>query len=161
MLTPRCVLLASHGTAGARAADETALTLCTPGAVLYHLTVVPDLWKGMMGDDWLNNASTRADFGRHVESELAREIEEHRRSLHPRFDARGVQYVVETRLGKPARCLIEFASGIVPDMVLMGSPRPKGEPGLHSRMEMEPLLRSLRSPLLIVPHPATRSSRWR
>jgi hypothetical protein len=25
--------------------------------------VVPDLWKGMLGDDWLNNAVTQARFG--------------------------------------------------------------------------------------------------
>ena len=59
----------------ARAAERAALHLATAGATIYHLVVVPDLWKGMMGDDWLNNASTRDIYGRHVENQLAREID--------------------------------------------------------------------------------------
>ena len=43
-----------------------ALALAAPGARLSQLVVVPDFWKGMMGDDWLNNASTRDEYGRHV-----------------------------------------------------------------------------------------------
>ena len=71
MLKADRVLLASHGTPGARAAERAALALAAPAATIFHLVVVPDLWKGMMGDDWLNNASTRAAYGRHVESQLA------------------------------------------------------------------------------------------
>jgi hypothetical protein len=57
------ILLASHGTAGARAAEAAALDRCAGGATLHQLVVVPDLWKGMLGDDWLNNAVTQARFG--------------------------------------------------------------------------------------------------
>ena len=76
------IILASHGTAGARAAEDVALALCAEnGATLLHLLVVPDFWKdifvvpdfwkGMMGDDWLNNAVTRIRFGDYVENQLA------------------------------------------------------------------------------------------
>ncbi|HDZ79452.1 MAG TPA: universal stress protein, partial [Gammaproteobacteria bacterium] len=49
------VLLASHGTVGAQAAEQMAIRMCSSGAKLHHLIVVPSLWKGMTGDDWLNN----------------------------------------------------------------------------------------------------------
>ena len=38
-------------------------------------------------------------------------------------------------------------------MFVIGSPRPKGTEGLRSRIELEPLVRNLAAPLLIVPHP--------
>ena len=53
-----------------------ALARSAPGGRLSQLVVVPDFWKGMMGDDWLNNATTRDTYGRHVERQLECEIEE-------------------------------------------------------------------------------------
>ena len=153
MLKADRVLLASHGTPGARAAEGAALALAAPGATIYHLVVVPDLWKGMMGDDWLNNASTRAAYGRHVESQLAREIEEHKAALEREIRASGRRYELKVVLGEPAAALLEYAATVRPDCVVMGAPRPKGAPGLRSRMRVEKLAGALGAPLLVVPHP--------
>ena len=153
MLQPRRVLLASHGTPGARAAERVALELAAPGATIFHLVVVPDLWKGMMGDDWLNNASTRAAYGRHVESQLAREIEEHRAALEREVCASGRRYELKVVLGEPAAALLEFAATLEPDCVVVGAPRPKNAPGLRSRMRLDKLADTLGAPLLVVPHP--------
>ncbi|HWI14063.1 MAG TPA: universal stress protein [Burkholderiales bacterium] len=154
MLDVRRILLASHGTAGALAADEAALGLCGgAGASLFHLTIVPDLWRGMMGDDWLNNAATRDVYCKHVESELGREIEAHRQALEPRAASHGVSYRSRVMLGKPAECLLAYAAEVSPDMVVIGSPRPRGTAGLRSRMDVEKLVAGLCVPLLIVPYP--------
>ena len=153
MLEARRLLLASHGTPGARAADRLALELCPRGGTLWHLVVVPDFWRGMMGDDWLNNASTREVYGRHVESQLAGEIDRHRRAVAGECSARGIVYEAKTVLGKPDRCLVEYAADVDPQLVVMGSPRPRGTPGLRSRMNMETVVRSLAAPLLIAPYP--------
>jgi len=48
MLKPKRILLASHGTEGARAAEKMAFSLCQKQTALHHLVVVPDFWKGMM-----------------------------------------------------------------------------------------------------------------
>ena len=153
MLTANRVLVASHGTPGARAAERAALELASPAATLFHLVVVPDLWKGMLGDDWLNNASTRAAYGRHVESQLAREIEEHRIALEREVRATGRRYEMKAVLGKPDQALIEHAAAIRPDLVVIGSPRPQGAPGLRSRMRVDRLTGALDTPLLVIPHP--------
>ena len=153
MLKTGHIQLASHGTPGGRAADAVAVALCTPEAELFHLTVVPDLWRGMMGDDWLNNASTRDDYGRHVENELAREMEEHRRDVEAAVTERGARYRVRAVIGKPAACLIECAAEVRPDLVVIGSPRPRGSPGLRSRMAIDDLVKALAAPLLVVPYP--------
>jgi len=147
------VLIASHGTPGARAAERAALELATPEATIFHLVVVPDFWKGMMGDDWLNNASTRAAYGRHVESQLAREIEEHRLALEREVRAGGRRYEMKVVLGKPDAALIDYAAAVRPDLVVIGAPRPPGAPGLRSRMRTEKLAGALDAPLLVIPHP--------
>jgi nucleotide-binding universal stress UspA family protein len=148
------ILLASHGTTGARAADRAALELCQePGIALFHLTVVPDLWYGMMGDDWLNNVSTRDAYCRHVESELEREMNEHRETMKAQAAAQNAHYQAEVKIGTPTECLLAYAESLAPDIVVVGSRRPRGAPGLRSRMHVDRLLARLAPPLLIIPYP--------
>lgn len=152
-MTPAKILLASHGTAGARAAEEVALDLCARAGTIRHLEVVPDFWKGMGGDDWLNNAITQERFGEYVESQLQREIAEHARSLGRAAEANGLVYENLSVFGRPAECLLAAVAAQPADLVVIGSPRPKGTAGYRSRMNIEILVRTLRTPLLIVPHP--------
>jgi nucleotide-binding universal stress UspA family protein len=152
-MTPASILLASHGTPGARAAEQAALSLCARKGTIWHLEVVPDFWKGMRGDDWLNNAITQQRFGDYIESQLEREIAEHAESLGREVLELGLSYENLSVLGKPAECLLEVVSRESFDLVVIGSPRPKGTPGYRSRMKMETLIRELRVPLLVTPHP--------
>jgi nucleotide-binding universal stress UspA family protein len=153
-MTPAVILLASHGTTGARAAEEAAISLCAPGGTIRHLEVVPDFWKGMRGDDWLNNAITQERFGDYVESQLQRELIEHSVALRREVEAKGLTYEHSAILGKPVEKLLEAADAAPCDLVIIGSPRPKGMPGYRSRMKMEALVQGLSVPLLVVPHPA-------
>ena len=146
------ILLASHGTSGARAAEAAALDMARrEGARVVHLYVVPDFWRGMRGDDWLNNASTRDTFGNYVEGELAREAREQVERLAGAAREMGVKLVSQAMFGKPADCLLRAAAEEQPDMVMMGAPRPRGEKGYSSRMKLEALARGLKAPLMIVP----------
>lgn len=153
MKNARAILLASHGTPGARAAEQRALELCVEGARLHHLIVVPDFWKGMLGDDWLNNAAVHIRFGRYVESQLEREIAEHADHLAQQAKGRGLAYSCEVRLGRPADCVAAVAADGEYELVVIGSPRPKGVSGYRSRLSIEGLVKALKTPLLIVPHP--------
>jgi nucleotide-binding universal stress UspA family protein len=147
------VLLASHGTEGAMAAEKMALVLCSKGAKLHHLIVVPTLWHGMTGDDWLNNGSTRDTFRRYLETELGREIDQHCERVNAAADEHGLEYSKTIVLGEPDECLLDAAGSHAYDLVIMGSPRPKGKKGIRSRMSVEPLAKRLPVPLLIVPYP--------
>lgn len=154
MMQISTLLLASHGTEGAKAAEKMAMSLCVQRGSIHHLIVVPDLWKGMMGDDWLNNGVTRDRFGRYLENELGREVEEHLERVQNDAQAAGLSYSWKVLNGEPDKCLLtECAKGINYDLVVMGSPRPKSIPGLRSRMATDLLFKSLRTPLLIVPFP--------
>ena len=90
-MTYQKILLASHGTDGAKAAETQALDLCarqSPKPSIHHLLVVPDFWKGMMGDDWLNNAVTQIRFGKYVENQLANEAADARLACDSATDRR-------------------------------------------------------------------------
>ncbi len=145
--------LASHGTPGARAAESLAFACCAPGATLHHLFVVPELWNGMMGDDWLNNVRTRIRFGRYLEDQLEGEIDDNLRRLAQRAAELGVNYLPEVRQGEPTECLIAWRAEHPGEVLVIGSPRPKGEEGLRSRLRLDTLLRALTVPLLVAPHP--------
>lgn len=144
------ILLASHGTPGARVAETLAIAQCAPGGALHHLVVVPDLWQGMMGDDWLNNARTRIAFGDYLEGQLVREVAETVDRVEQAARARALTYCPAVRLGRPAECLVALSRELTCDLVVIGAPRPKGAPGLRSRLDLELTVRGLRVPLLIV-----------
>ena len=108
------IVLASHGTPGAQAAERAALALLASGARLSQLVVVPDFWNGMMGDDWLNNASTRDAYGKYVERQLQREIAAQVERVRAQAGERGLRYEFRIVLGKPTECLLAFAASSRP-----------------------------------------------
>lgn len=152
-LKAKSILLASHGTDGAKAAEATAFDLCAPEGHVHHLVIVPDFWKGMLGDDWLNNAAVHVRFGRHVERQIEREIVAHAETVAAEAKRRGIGYDCEMRFGKPAECLADVVDKGGFDLAVIGSPRPKKIKGLRSRMDLETLARRLGIPLVVVPHP--------
>jgi nucleotide-binding universal stress UspA family protein len=150
-MNPKRILLASHGSEGAKAAEAMALSLCRAGTSLYHLYVVPDFWKGMIGDDWLNSASTRATYGRYVESELGKELDSCLKRVATKARKRRARYTPVVAQGKPAEVLAQAIKEAKPDLVVLGSLRPRNRQGLRSRMITDEVLKQLRVPFLVVP----------
>jgi len=153
MNSAHSVLLASHGTEGALAAEQMALKLCDVGSQLHHLIVVPTLWKGMTGDDWLNNGSTRDTFRRYLEGELSREVDEHISRVSQAAGEHELEYCSEVIIGEPNECLLDASKKEGIDLIIVGSPRPKGKKGLRSRMLTDLITRNISVPVLIVPYP--------
>lgn len=155
-LAPATLLLCHHGTRGAAAAADLAAEIALPGlTTVVHCLVVPDLWSGMQGDDWLNDATTRDAFGAYVEKMLAEEARAVSRAIEAQCRARGVAYRAALRFGEPAAVALAVAVEVGADLCVIGPPRRRGEAGLRSRMRLERLLRDLPCPLLV----ASRRSR--
>lgn len=147
------ILLASHGTEGAQAAEQAAIKLCKKGGHLHHLIVVPKaLWQGMTGDDWLTNGSTRNEFRRYLEDQLSQEVKEHQDRVFEAATASELTYTTEVILGEPEEELISVSQKEAYDILVMGSARPKGKSGLRSRM-LTKSTRKLPIPMMIVPYP--------
>ncbi len=146
------ILLASHGTPGACAAENATFKLCQPGHTIHHLIVVPDFWKGMLGDDWLNNAITQIRYGKYIEGQLEKEIQIDINRVSSTAEAQNITYHYEILLGNPADCVVKVANSSHFDLVVIGSPRAKKQEGLKSRMHCETLIRGLTIPLLVIPN---------
>ena len=73
------LLLCTHGTAGARQAEQLVFaTLCAaaPDIRITVLTIIDRDWQDMTGDDWLNSSKTHAAFLDHVQQQVQEENEE-------------------------------------------------------------------------------------
>lgn len=147
------ILLASHGTVGAMEAEKEALLLCAENANIFHLIVIPEFWRGMVGRDWLYNPSESRDDDTYVESQLEKEIGQHIERLKNAAHRKKIKYNYKVVVGKPAEIMIETANSGKFDLAVIGSPRPRGKKGLRSRMELDEIAREIKTPILIVPHP--------
>lgn len=149
----KTILLASHGSEGALAAEQKALGYCGEGVSLTHLVVVPEFWEGMTGDDWLNNGGTRNTFCRYVESELENEVRENLQRVQAAVEASGAGYDYKVMQGEPDKCLLALVEELDCERVILGGLRPKGVTGLRSRMLTDKVLRDLDVALEVLPWP--------
>jgi nucleotide-binding universal stress UspA family protein len=147
------VLLASHDTAGGRAAEQAALDALVAGGSLHHLVIVPEFWQSITGDGWRINASTEHQFCDYLEGQIEREILEHLGRVNTAARARGIRYSAGSKHGRLEDCLIAASREGAYDLVVIGAPRPKGQPGFRSRINLDKLTRGLRVSLVVIPHP--------
>ncbi len=147
------VLLASHDTTGGQAAERAALDALEVGGSLHHLVIVPEFWQSITGDGWRINASTEHQFCDYLEGQIEREILEHLGRVNARARARGIRYSAGSKHGRLEDCLIAASREGAYDLVVIGAPRPKGQPGFRSRIDLDKLTRGLRVPLVVIPHP--------
>jgi len=148
------ILLASHNTDGAKAAEELAIKLAEDySAQITHLIIVPEFWQWMTGDDWLNNVHTQIEYGNYVESELEREIIEHIERLQAAMETKNITYSYKLDNGAPDKILIHESNLNDYDLIVIGSPRPKGVDGLNSKLLTKNLPLQVSIPLLIAPYP--------
>ncbi|MEO5347412.1 MAG: universal stress protein [Magnetococcus sp. YQC-9] len=146
------VLLAHHGTPGARCAEVLALRMAAlMRARVCHLLVVPEFWDGMMGDDWLNNAATRDTFGQYLENLLSREAQEVVAGVRGRCQALDLGYEAVLRHGDPTEVIVRVAAELRPALLVIGPRRPGGMPGFRDRLRIERLLREAAVPVVMAP----------
>lgn len=131
-------------------AETLAYEIARPGlTTIVHCLVVPELWAGMQGDDWLNDASTRDTFAHYVEQLLEKDAKRELAAVEARCVRRGIAYKAVVRFGDPAECTIAIADEELADLVVIGPPRPKSMLGLRSRMDLDRLAYGLTCPMLI------------
>jgi len=152
------ILLASHGTPGAQAAERQAYELCFEYRSnceinFYHLYVIPELWGTMLADDWLNNASTQLQFENHLEAELRKEANDNTRRVQHKLCELNLNTQHIVKYGEPKKCLLNACNEIEFDLVILGSRRPKNISGLNSCMLAKSVVQELPAKLLQVPYP--------
>lgn len=153
MTEKKRILLASHGTSGAKAAEIVAMQNMHAGDSLFHLLVVPEFWEGMTGDDWLLNATTRNTFRRYLEDQLTQEVEENLQRVKELAEQHGLAYESKVVIGEPTQCLLNLLEHEAFHSLVLGSPRPKGMTGLRSKIAIDSIRKKVSLPIIVTSYP--------
>ncbi len=144
------ILLATHGTPGARRAEALAADWAhASGAALVVLSIFNEDWKHMTGDDWLNTSATRNIFGDYVMAQVNAEMDRLTGRLRTDFAGLNVRYLRAS--GSIARVLAETAAHERADVIIMGAYQKKQAPGFRARFENKHLHPLLPCPVVVAP----------
>lgn len=144
------ILLATHGTPGARKAEALAWQWADAyGARVTVLSIINEAWGDMTCDDWLNTSTTRNNFGSYVAGEIAKEIDAVWNRV--RADFEGVEIDFLSKGGKLENVLAEAAEKTNADVAIMGAWQKVQAPGFKDRFENKRLHPQMPCPLVVAP----------
>ncbi|WP_264982384.1 universal stress protein [Pseudodesulfovibrio portus] len=144
------ILLATHGTPGARKAERLARQWADAyGAKVTVLSIINEAWGDMTCDDWLNTSTTRNNFGSYVAGEIAKEIDAVWNRV--RTDFEGVDIDFLSKGGKLEEVLAEAAEKTGADVAIMGTWQKVQAPGFKDRFENKRLHPQMPCPLVVAP----------
>ena len=155
------ILLCTHGSAGAKKAEEyvfkSLLAKC-PDAQLTVLTIIDKDWSSMSTDDWLNTSTTRTQFKDYVEEQLGREIAEDWQRIKETFPQAEPAKFIKVA-GDIEETIAEVAKKIAAEIIVLGAYHKKPSrlfsvkmtPGLAATLSNAKLHPLLPCPILTVP----------
>ncbi len=155
------ILLCTHGSEGARRAENYLFNIMWPSfpeAEVTVLTVVDKDWAIMSSDDWLNTSTARNQFTDYVDEQLGREIHEDWERIKKEYPAAEKAKFVKV-VGGIEDTIAEVARRAESDIVLCGPYCKKAKrifsvkmtPGLADSIRKEILHPLLPCPVLTVP----------
>jgi len=154
------LLLCTHGTAGARQAEQLVFAELwpkNPDLQVTVLTIIDQDWQAMTGDDWLNSSKTHTTFLDHVERQMQEENEEDWQRIKKTYPA-AARATFAGAVGHIEKTIAEEAKKRRCDLIVIGPYREsrrlfnlKMEKGLRARIDTAKLHPILPCPLLIAP----------
>ena len=146
-------LLASHGSTGGIAAEQAAIHICQLGDEIDHLYVIPDWWKGMTGDDWLNNGVSRNRFRNYLSEQLWQESQRVIKRIQEQCKRNSVRYNSLIQIGRSDQIFQQAAESKDYTKLIIGEHRPKYSDGLYDRMLTSAIRKQFATRLEVIPHP--------
>jgi len=152
------LLLCTHGTAGARQAEQLVFAELypkNPDLQVTVLTIIDQDWQDMTGDDWLNSSKSHTAFLDHVERQMQEENEEDWQRIRKKYPA-AAQVTFVGEVGPIETTIAAVAKKRKNDLIVIGPFRKsrrlfnlKMEKGLRARIDPAKLHPILPCPLLI------------
>ncbi|WP_319467335.1 universal stress protein [uncultured Pseudodesulfovibrio sp.] len=144
------ILLATHGTPGARKAEALARQWADNyGAKVTVLSIINEAWGDMTCDDWLNTSTTRNRFGKYVAGEIASEIQAVWDRVKNDFNELETDFITES--GTLDSALVSAVGKVNPDVVIMGAWQKVQAPGFKDRFQNKVLHPQIQCPLVVAP----------
>ena len=150
------ILLCTHGTPGARHAERWVFNTLRPGfpqAKITVLTIINQDWSVMVGDDWLNTSTTRNAFRRHVDDQLAEEIDADWRRIQQTYP-QAAECDFKRVFGPIEQTFTEVAQSLDCDLIVIGPYQKKQGKGFKARVRNKVLHPLLQVPLMVAPESA-------
>ncbi len=144
----RKILVATHGTEGARQAEACAISLAESlGAELHGLYVIHQGWGSLVGIEWLHPSETRMAFYRYAENELYRRAGD----VLEAFAARAGRIPAsrEIVVGEPADAIARSAREQAADLIVIGGTGLSRSEEYQARVSLKKLMKRAPCPVLV------------
>jgi nucleotide-binding universal stress UspA family protein len=142
------ILVATHGTTGAKEAEICAIGLAKAlGAELHGLYVIHKDWGSLVGIEWLHASHVRMEFYRYAESQLASRAEEVLNAFAERAD--GTEVTTAVKVGDPAEVIAEEAGDSDADFIVIGGKSDVRSEEYNARISLKKLTKLAPCPVLV------------
>lgn len=144
----RKILLATHGTEGAKEAEGYAIELAkTFNSELHALYVIHKGWGSLIGIEWLHPSHTRMDFYKYTETELFRRAKEVLQDFQSR--STGIEVVPSVIVGDPVEIIANEAKNKEVDLVIIGDKSNDRSEEYKARISLKKLLKLAPCPVFV------------
>jgi nucleotide-binding universal stress UspA family protein len=142
------ILVATHGTEGAKNAESYAINLAREfGAELHGLYVIHKGWSSLVGIEWLHPSSTRMEFYKYAEAEFIRRAEEVLDAL--REHSTGIEITTSIRVSEPAEAIAEEARDRGGDLIVIGNGSNRRSEEYKAKVSLKKLVKLAPCPVLV------------
>lgn len=149
----RRILVATHGTAGARLAEEYGIKLARAlDAELHALYVIHKGWGSIAGIEWLHASHVRMEFYHYAEAQFRRRAQEVLDAFIAR--AHALSTMTYVTVGEPGESMAETATAIGADLLIIGPTARVRSEEYQARVSLKKLLKHAPCPVLIANHPS-------
>lgn len=143
------ILIATHGTEGAKKAESYAIGLARQsGAELHGLYVIHKDWSSLVGIEWLHSSERRMEFYRYAESQFNIRAEEVLKAFAER--AKEIKVATSVKVGNPAVVIAEEAMERHADIIVVGGNSDVRSEEYKARISLKKLMKLVPCPVLVV-----------
>ena len=143
------ILIATHGTKGARKAELYAIRLARAfDAELLGLYVIHKGWSSLVGIEWLHASHVRMEFYRYAESQFHQRANQVLDELRSRTE--GIKIVTSVRVGEPTDVIAEEAEKNQAEIIVVGTDSSERSEEYRARISIKKLIKKAPCPVLVV-----------
>lgn len=142
------ILVATHGTKGAKRAEQHAIDLAGAfGAELHGLYVIHKGWGSLVGIEWLHSSEKRMEFYKYAETEFYRRADEVLGAF--RELAKGMKVTTAIKVGEPEDAIADEAKSAGADIIVIGAGSNERSEEYKAKVSLKKLLKLAPCPVLI------------
>ncbi len=118
----RKILIATHGTKGAKKAEQVALEIASQqSSELFAMYVINSNWSSLTGIEWLNASHTRMKFYSHIEKDFYLKAKQILEDINRLASQKQVKINNIISVGIPEEAIIEECAKNHIDLLVLGS----------------------------------------